>query len=150
MIFRFSLTNLVDKERSIPPAGKKNTGPRIFVIVLLFLNNDVNKAVITLMNIIIVLTPLIGTIFGVYRRVTPVGTVVTRQDFLQAGSQQVAAGYVVYGSSTMLVYSAGGKVNGFTLDPSLGEFCLSHHDIKIPKKGKIYSINESYKNSFSK
>jgi fructose-1,6-bisphosphatase I len=63
-------------------------------------------------------------------------------DFLQSGRQLVAAGYVIYGSSTMLVYSAGNGVNGFTLDPSVGEFLLSHENIKIPEKGKIYSINE--------
>ena len=92
----------------------------------------------------------IGTIFGIYRRVSPVSEKCSLDDFLQKGRELVAAGYVIYGSSTMLVYSAGEKVNGFTLDPSLGEFCLSHHDIKIPKKGKIYSVNESYKYSFSK
>jgi fructose-1,6-bisphosphatase I len=83
----------------------------------------------------------IGTIFGVYRRQTPIGTVVTAADFLQAGSQQVAAGYVVYGSSTMLVYATRRGVNGFTLDPTIGEWTLSHPDIKCPQNGKIYSIN---------
>jgi fructose-1,6-bisphosphatase I len=83
----------------------------------------------------------IGTIFGVYRRVTARGTVVTREDFLQAGVNQVAAGYIVYGSSTMLVYATRRGVNGFTLDPSIGEFCLSHPDIKCPEWGRIYSIN---------
>ena len=83
----------------------------------------------------------IGTIFGIYRRVTPVGTVVTQQDFLQPGSNQVAAGYVVYGSSTMLVYATRRDVNGFTLDPSIGEWTLSHPDIRCPEKGKIYSVN---------
>ena len=91
----------------------------------------------------------IGTIFGIYRRLSPVSETCNIDDFLQKGRELVAAGYVIYGSSTMLVYSAGEKVNGFTLDPSLGEFCLSHYDIKIPKKGKIYSINESYKHRFS-
>lgn len=83
----------------------------------------------------------IGTIFGVYRRKTPVGTVVTEEDFLQAGNQQVAAGYVVYGSSTMLVYATRRGVNGFTLDPSVGEWSLSHPDMKCPEVGKIYSVN---------
>lgn len=83
----------------------------------------------------------IGTIFCVYRRVTEKGTVVTREDFLQAGKNQVAAGYIVYGSSTMLVYATRRGVNGFTLDPSIGEFCLSHRDIKCPDFGKIYSVN---------
>ncbi|MCU0452463.1 MAG: class 1 fructose-bisphosphatase [Bacteroidetes bacterium] len=83
----------------------------------------------------------IGTIFSVYRRVTPSGHG-TMQDCLQPGYKQVAAGYVVYGSSTMLVYSTGDGVHGFTLDPSIGEFLLSHEDIRIPKRGKIYSVNE--------
>lgn len=83
----------------------------------------------------------IGTIFSVYRRVTPVGTVVTREDFLQPGNQQVAAGYVVYGSSTMMVYATRRGVNGFTLDPSIGEWTLSHPDITCPDKGRIYSVN---------
>jgi fructose-1,6-bisphosphatase I len=83
----------------------------------------------------------IGTIFSVYRRVTPKGQPVTREDFLQAGINQVAAGYIVYGSSTMLVYATRRGVNGFTLDPSIGEFSLSHPNIKCPEFGKIYSVN---------
>ncbi|MBL0232992.1 MAG: class 1 fructose-bisphosphatase [Chitinophagaceae bacterium] len=83
----------------------------------------------------------IGTIFAVYRRVTPVGTVTKLEDYLQPGNQQVAAGYIVYGSSTMLVYATRRGVNGFTLDPSIGEFTLSHPDIKCPESGKIYSVN---------
>ncbi|MER3499323.1 MAG: class 1 fructose-bisphosphatase [Chitinophagaceae bacterium] len=83
----------------------------------------------------------IGTIFSVYRRVTPRGTMATIDDFLQPGREQVAAGYIVYGSSTMLVYATRRGVNGFTLDPSIGEFCLSHPNIKCPEKGKIYSVN---------
>jgi Fructose-1,6-bisphosphatase len=83
----------------------------------------------------------IGTIFGVYRRVTPKGSIATREDFLQPGRSQVAAGYIVYGSSTMLVYATRRSVNGFTLDPSIGEFCLSHPNIKCPENGKIYSVN---------
>jgi fructose-1,6-bisphosphatase I len=84
----------------------------------------------------------IGTIFCIYKRVTPVRTPVTLDDFFQKGSQMLAAGYVIYGSSTMLVYTTGNGVNGFTLDPSIGEFCLSHPDMKIPADGKIYSLNE--------
>ncbi|HKK12429.1 MAG TPA: class 1 fructose-bisphosphatase, partial [Flavobacteriaceae bacterium] len=84
----------------------------------------------------------VGTIFSVYRRVTPVGTPVTLEDFLQKGSQQVAAGYVIYGTSTMLVYTTGAGVNGFTLNPAIGTFYLSHPDMKFPKDGKIYSVNE--------
>jgi fructose-1,6-bisphosphatase I len=83
----------------------------------------------------------IGTIFGVYRRVSSKGTTATKEDFLQKGTQQVAAGYVVYGSSTMLVYATRRGVNGFTLDQSIGEFTLSHPDIKCPPAGKIYSVN---------
>ncbi len=84
----------------------------------------------------------VGTIFSIYRRVSPIGAPVTLEDFMQPGNQQVAAGYVVYGSSTMLVYTTGNGVNGFTYDPSLGVFCLSHENIQIPPSGKIYSINE--------
>src|SRR5687767_13903838 len=83
----------------------------------------------------------IGTIFGVYRRVTKKGTPCTLDDFLQTGRHLVAAGYIVYGSSTMLVYATRRGVNGFTLDPSIGEFSLSHPDIKCPDQGKIYSVN---------
>lgn len=83
----------------------------------------------------------IGTIFGIYRRVTPLGTPVTKEDFLQPGTKQIAAGYIVYGSSTMMVYATRRGVNGFTLDPQIGEFTLSHPDIKCPENGKIYSIN---------
>lgn len=83
----------------------------------------------------------VGTIFSIYRRISSGGKP-TMQDALQRGTEQVAAGYVVYGSSTMLVYTTGKGVNGFTLDPSIGEFCLSHPDMQIPKDGSIYSINE--------
>ncbi len=91
----------------------------------------------------------IGTIFSIYRRITPVGEPVKKEDFMQKGTEQVAAGYVIYGSSTMLVYSTGRGVNGFTLDPSLGTFYLSHPNMKFPKNGKIYSINEGNLNRFS-
>jgi len=83
----------------------------------------------------------VGTIFSIYRRKSVDG-VATLKDVLQKGTQQVAAGYVIYGSSTMMVYTTGKGVNGFTLDPSIGEFCLSHPDMKIPQNGNIYSINE--------
>lgn len=91
----------------------------------------------------------IGTIFSVYRRKTPVGTPIQDIDVLQKGSEQVAAGYILYGSSTMLVYTAGFGVNGFTYETSLGEYFLSHPDMKIPEDGKIYSVNEGSYNSFS-
>lgn len=84
----------------------------------------------------------VGTIFSIYRRVTEPGTPVTLEDFLQKGVNQAAAGYVVYGSSTMIVYTTGNGVNGFTLDPSLGTYYLSHPNMLFPQKGKIYSINE--------
>jgi len=86
----------------------------------------------------------IGTIFSIYRRKSPEGKKVTLTDILQKGADQVAAGYFIYGSSTIMVYTTGRGVHGFTLDPSVGEFLLSHPDIKIPEKGKIYSVNESY------
>lgn len=84
----------------------------------------------------------VGTIFSIYRRVTPVGTPVTLEDFLQPGNKQVAAGYFIYGTSTMLVYTTGDGVNGFTLNPALGTFYLSHPDMRFPETGKIYSVNE--------
>jgi len=84
----------------------------------------------------------VGSIFSIYKRITPRGEKVKNEDFLQEGSKQVAAGYIIYGSSTMLVYTTGKGVNGFTLDPSIGEFCLSHPDIRCPDNGMIYSVNE--------
>ncbi len=84
----------------------------------------------------------VGTIFSVYRRITPVGTPVTLEDFLQPGKNQVAAGYIIYGTSTMLVYTTGHGVNGFTLNPAIGTFYLSHPDMQFPENGKIYSVNE--------
>ena len=84
----------------------------------------------------------VGTIFSIYRRISKPGNPADFSDFLQPGNMQVAAGYIVYGSSTMLVFTTGHGVNGFTLDPSIGTYCLSHPNMKIPEKGKIYSINE--------
>ena len=86
----------------------------------------------------------IGTIFSIYRRTSFDQQAVSISDLLQKGSMQVAAGYIIYGSSTMMVYTAGSGVHGFTLDPSVGEFLLSHPDIKIPERGRIYSVNEGY------
>ena len=91
----------------------------------------------------------IGTIFSIFRRKSPVGGPCMDEDFLQKGSEQVAAGYVVYGSSTMMVYTTGNGVNGFTLDPSIGEFCLSHPNIMTPIKAGTYSINQGYFLKFS-
>jgi fructose-1,6-bisphosphatase I len=84
----------------------------------------------------------VGSIFSIYRRVTERDAEAGIIDFLQPGSDQVAAGYVIYGSSTMLVYTTGNGVNGFTLDPTIGEFCLSHPNMKTPDKGRTYSVNE--------
>jgi len=86
----------------------------------------------------------VGTIFSIYRRVTPIGTPVTMDDFLQPGNLQVAAGYVVYGTSTMLVYTTGYGVHGFTLNPAMGTYYLSHPNMRFPDDGNIYSINEGY------
>ncbi len=114
--------------------GKKQTHDHKYIVLMDPLdgssNIDVNVSV--------------GTIFSIYRRISPLGTPVTQEDFLQAGNMQVAAGYVVYGTSTMLVYTTGNGVNGFTLNPALGVFYLSHPNMKFPKDGKIYSINEGY------
>ena len=85
----------------------------------------------------------IGTIFSIYRRKSELNETLTDRDFLQKGTEQVAAGYILYGSSTMLVYTTGHGVNGFTLEPSLGEYFLSHPRIKIPKEGKYYSMNDN-------
>jgi len=84
----------------------------------------------------------IGTIFSIYKRITPGNGPGTIEDCLQPGYKQEVAGYIIYGSSTVFVYTAGHGVYGFTLDPAFGEFLLSHDDIKIPKRGRIYSVNE--------
>lgn len=84
----------------------------------------------------------IGTIFSIYRRKTEVGTTPSEEDVLQKGRNQIAAGYILYGSSTMLVYTTGYGVNGFTYEPSLGEYFLSHPNMQVPHDGNIYSINE--------
>ena len=114
--------------------GKENCNSNKYVVLIDPLdgssNIDVNVSV--------------GTIFSIYRRITPEGTPVQPEDFLQKGNEQVAAGYIVYGTSTMLVYTTGHGVNGFTLNPALGTFYLSHPDMQFPETGKIYSINEGY------
>ena len=84
----------------------------------------------------------VGTIFSVYRRISPAGEPVQLKDFLQPGNQQVAAGYIIYGTSTMLVYTTGYGVNGFTLNPAIGTYYLSHPNMQFPELGKIYSVNE--------
>jgi len=90
----------------------------------------------------------IGTIFSIYKRISPIGGPVQEEDVLQKGTEQVAAGYILYGSSTMLVYTTGDGVHGFTLEPSIGEFVLSHGKMTCPENGKIYSINEGYYHRF--
>ncbi len=116
----------------ITVAGKDNNHNNKYVVLMDPLdgssNIDVNVSV--------------GTIFSVFRRVTPIGTPVTLEDFLQPGTAQVAAGYVIYGTSTMLVYTTGHGVNGFTLNPAIGTFYLSHPNMKFKEDGNIYSINE--------
>lgn len=84
----------------------------------------------------------VGTIFAIYRRISPIGTPVAMEDFLQPGTKQIAAGYILYGTSTMLVYTTGRGVNGFTLNPAIGSFYLSHPDMKCPENGNVYSVNE--------
>jgi fructose-1,6-bisphosphatase I len=90
----------------------------------------------------------VGTIFAIYRRISEPGELATSADFLQPGTKQVAAGYVLYGTSTILVYTTGKGVNGFTLDPSIGEFCLSHRNMRIPTAGQFYSVNQGYYSKF--
>ncbi|MDT8414374.1 MAG: class 1 fructose-bisphosphatase [Flavobacteriaceae bacterium] len=121
-----------ENEDFISISGKSNTNTNHYVLLIDPLdgssNIDVNVSV--------------GTIFSIYRRVTPIGTPVTLADFLQPGHKQVASGYVIYGSSTMLVYTTGHGVNGFTLNPAIGTFYLSHPQMQFPKNGAIYSVNE--------
>jgi fructose-1,6-bisphosphatase I len=90
----------------------------------------------------------IGTVFSIYRRVTSVGAPATIEDFMQGGRKQIGAGYILYGSSTLLVFSTGSGVNGFTYEHSLGEFILSHKGLRCPTIGAIYSINDAYFNSY--
>jgi fructose-1,6-bisphosphatase I len=91
----------------------------------------------------------IGTIFAIYRRVSELGKSCIEADFLQPGNKLMAAGYIIYGSSTMMVYATRLSVNGFTLEPSIGEFCLSHPNITCPENGKIYSINQGNYNKYT-
>ena len=91
----------------------------------------------------------IGTIFSVFERKSEIGNKAELKDFLQIGDKQVAAGYVIYGSSTMLVFTTGNGVHGFTYDPGIGTFILSHPDMKFPDNGKIYSVNEGNYNNFN-
>ncbi len=115
-------------------SGKDNSNKNKYVLLMDPLdgssNIDVNVSV--------------GTIFSIYKRISPIGTPVTKEDFLQKGSKQVAAGYVAYGTSTMLVFTTGKGVNGFTLNQAIGTFYLSHPNIKFPEVSKIYSVSEGY------
>lgn len=121
-----------ENEKIIEVSDKKKSYMSKYVVLIDPLDGSLNADV----NV------TVGTIFSIYRRVTKVGEPVQMEDFLQSGENQVAAGYVVYGLSTMLVYTTGNGVNGFTLDPSIGTFYLSHPQMRFPKDGKIYSINE--------
>jgi len=119
----------------IPPVGSKTSHYIVMFDPLDGSSNiDVNVSV--------------GTIFAIYRRESDSTGPATKADFLQAGTKQVAAGYVLYGTSTILVYTTGKGVNGFTLDPSIGEFCLSHRNMRIPETGQTYSVNQGYYSKF--
>ena len=119
----------------IPPVGSKTSHYIVMFDPLDGSSNiDVNVSV--------------GTIFAIYRRESDSTGPATKADFLQAGTKQVAAGYVLYGTSTILVYTTGKGVNGFTLDPSIGEFCLSHRNMRIPENGQTYSVNQGYYSKF--
>ncbi len=115
----------------IPPVGNKQSK---YVVVFDPLDGSSNINV----NV------SVGTIFGIYRRKSEASGPCQLEDFLQKGAEMVAAGYVLYGTSTLLVYTTGRGVNGFTLDPTIGEFCLSHKDIRIPARGNYYSVNQGY------
>jgi len=121
-----------EEEDFVTIKGKKGTNENKYVVLMDPLDGSSNINV----NV------SVGSIFSIYKRVTPIGTPVQIEDFLQCGNQQVAAGYVVYGTSTMLVYTSGNGVNGFTLNPAIGSFYLSHPNLKFPDHGTIYSINE--------
>ncbi len=138
-IFKKALTNrdiicgiASEEEESFVKIENQNSSNKNYIVLIDPLdgssNIDVNVSV--------------GTIFSIYRRVSPNDDVVKVEDFLQKGIHQVAAGYILYGTSTMLVYTTGHGVNGFTLNPALGTFYLSHPNMTFPKKGFIYSINE--------
>ncbi|MBK9151503.1 MAG: class 1 fructose-bisphosphatase [Saprospiraceae bacterium] len=122
-----------ENQEFIPVTPPKNKKPQ-YIVVMDPLdgssNIDVNVSV--------------GTIFGIYKRKSPSDGPVTLDDFLQKGTDLLAAGYVLYGTSTLLVYTTGHGVNGFTLDPSIGEFCLSHRNIQMPVSGNYYSVNQGY------
>ena len=121
-----------ENEEMIAITGADNRNRNKYVVVMDPLDGSSNIDV----NI------TVGTIFGIYRRVSPVGTPVTPEDFLQPGNLQVAAGFIAYGTSTMMVYTTGNGVNGFTLNPAIGTYYLSHPDVRVPERGDTYSVNE--------
>src|SRR5688572_945636 len=118
----------------IPDGGKKGRYVLMFDPLDGSSNIDVNAS--------------IGTIFSIHKKISNQGENGCLEDCLQKGCDQIAAGYFIYGSSTMMVYTTGHGVHGFTLDPSLGEFLLSHENIRTPDRGKIYSINEGNTNQW--
>lgn len=137
------INTLVNREIVCGIASEENDD----YITVSGLNQDHNNKYVVLMDPLdgssnIDVNVSVGTIFSVYRRISPVGTPVTQEDFLQPGTEQVAAGYIIYGTSTMLVYTTGHGVQGFTLNPAIGTFYLSHPNMQFSKDGKIYSINE--------
>ena len=121
-----------ENEEMIAITGNDNRNRNKYVVVMDPLDGSSNIDV----NI------TVGTIFGIYRRVSPVGTPVTQEDFLQPGNLQVAAGFIAYGTSTMMVYTTGNGVNGFTLNPAIGTYYLSHPNVMVPERGNTYSVNE--------
>lgn len=127
-----------ENEDFIPISGTNNANRNKYVVVMDPLDGSSN----------IDAGVSVGTVFGIFRRISPEGTPVTLEDFLQPGNMQVAAGYVIYGTSTMLVYTTGNGVNGFTLNPAIGTYYLSHPDIKMPEQGRVYSVNEGYYTHF--
>ena len=137
------IDSLVNREIVCGIASEENDD----FITIKGLKNDNNNNYVVLMDPLdgssnIDVNVSVGTIFSIYRRISATGTPVTKEDFLQPGNQQVAAGYVVYGTSTMLVYTTGHGVNGFTLNPALGTYYLSHPNMMFPEDGNIYSVNE--------
>jgi fructose-1,6-bisphosphatase I len=121
-----------ENDEMISISGNDNRNRNKYVVVMDPLDGSSNIDV----NI------TVGTIFGIFRRVSPVGTPVTEEDFLQPGNLQVAAGFIAYGTSTMMVYTTGNGVNGFTLNPAIGTYYLSHPNIQVPEQGNIFSVNE--------
>jgi len=137
------METLINREIVCGIASEENDN----FITIQGLDNEHNNKYVVLMDPLdgssnIDVNVSVGTIFSVYRRISPMGTPVIMDDFLQPGINQVAAGYILYGTSTIMIYTTGKGVNGFTLNPAIGSFYLSHPDMKSPEDGSIYSINE--------